>query len=236
MRRTSSRIERSDAPQAHGARRRRRGQRLGKECSDQERRKLTRPWWTHVGSTTTTPLEAGHASLVLADDAINGICGRRWRGGSCPMTNWTTYSGVQPSPRAFPSMQGFRAVREYSDVPAGGAKRLHAGARRRLRACALQETAGGAGASRQPCFALAPHLTGPSGAVPRGPSRGGRDFKPSKQSNSAQALGCMPDLRESVLSSPRRAVYAHAEREVVLLSMRHERQLGSFQDPRTQVP
>ena len=40
----------------------------------------------------------------------------------------------------------------------------------------------------------------------------------------AKALG-MPELRELVLAR-HVVLYAHAERDVVLLSMRHERQLG----------
>jgi hypothetical protein len=41
----------------------------------------------------------------------------------------------------------------------------------------------------------------------------------------AQALG-LPELRELVLAR-HVLLYAHSEREVLLLSMRHERQLGS---------
>ena len=51
-------------------------------------------------------------------------------------------------------------------------------------------------------------------------------FQTEQAKQLAQALG-MPDLRELVLAR-HVVLYAHAEREVVLLSMRHERQLGHF--------
>jgi hypothetical protein len=51
-------------------------------------------------------------------------------------------------------------------------------------------------------------------------------FQTEQAKQLAQALG-MPDLRELV-PAHHVVLYAHAEREVVLLSMRHERQLGHF--------
>ena len=49
-------------------------------------------------------------------------------------------------------------------------------------------------------------------------------FQAAQARQMAQALG-QPDLRELVLAR-HVLLYAHSEREVVLLSMRHERQLG----------
>lgn len=49
-------------------------------------------------------------------------------------------------------------------------------------------------------------------------------FQAEQARQSARALG-LPELRELVLAR-HVVLYAHCEREVVLLSMRHERQLG----------
>ena len=49
-------------------------------------------------------------------------------------------------------------------------------------------------------------------------------FQSEQARQLAQALG-MPELRELVLAR-HVMLYAHSEREVVLLSIRHERQLG----------
>lgn len=49
-------------------------------------------------------------------------------------------------------------------------------------------------------------------------------FQAEQAGQFAQALG-MPELRELVLAR-HVLLYAHSERDVVLLSMRHERQLG----------
>ncbi len=57
-----------------------------------------------------------------------------------------------------------------------------------------------------------------------GATSGWGRFQAEQARQLAQALG-MPELRELVLAR-HVLVYAHSERDVVLLSIRHERQLG----------